>query len=86
MRAIVLSGFGGLESLVIKELPDLEPKAGHSLSRSWRSAWSEWQTNTIAIWIGTYAAFRTRILRSDWAAAVDEAGFCPVTRRPSTTA
>ena len=29
MRAIVLSGFGGLESLVIKELPDPEPKAGH---------------------------------------------------------
>jgi NADPH2:quinone reductase len=31
MRAIVLSGFGGLESLVIKELPDPEPKAGHIL-------------------------------------------------------
>jgi NADPH:quinone reductase and related Zn-dependent oxidoreductases len=31
MRAIVLSGFGGLESLVIKELPDPEPKAGHGL-------------------------------------------------------
>jgi NADPH2:quinone reductase len=31
MRAIVLSGFGGLESLVIKELPDPEPKAGHVL-------------------------------------------------------
>ena len=29
MRAIVLSGFGGLESLVIKELPDPAPKAGH---------------------------------------------------------
>ena len=27
MRAIVLSGFGGLESLVIKELPDPQPKA-----------------------------------------------------------
>jgi len=31
MRAIVLNGFGGLESLVIKELPDPEPKAGHVL-------------------------------------------------------
>ena len=31
MRAIVLSGFGGLESLVIKELPDPEPKACHVL-------------------------------------------------------
>jgi NADPH:quinone reductase-like Zn-dependent oxidoreductase len=31
MRAIVLSGFGGLESLVIKELPDPEPKVGHVL-------------------------------------------------------
>src|SRR6516165_2501363 len=31
MRAIVLSGFGGLESLVINELPDPEPKAGHVL-------------------------------------------------------
>jgi NADPH:quinone reductase-like Zn-dependent oxidoreductase len=31
MRAIVLIGFGGLESLVLKELPDPEPKAGHVL-------------------------------------------------------
>jgi len=31
MRAIVLNGFGGLESLVIKELPDPEPKTGHVL-------------------------------------------------------
>jgi NADPH:quinone reductase-like Zn-dependent oxidoreductase len=31
MRAIVLSGFGGLESLVIKKLPDPQPKAGHVL-------------------------------------------------------
>ena len=31
MRAIVLSGFGGLKSLVIKELPDPQPKAGHVL-------------------------------------------------------
>jgi NADPH2:quinone reductase len=31
MRAIVLSGFGGFESLVIKELPNPEPKAGHVL-------------------------------------------------------
>src|SRR5215813_12572089 len=31
MRAIVLNGFGGVESLVIKELPDPEPKALHVL-------------------------------------------------------
>ena len=31
MRAIVLNGFGGLESLVIKELPDPQPKIGHVL-------------------------------------------------------
>jgi NADPH:quinone reductase-like Zn-dependent oxidoreductase len=31
VRAIVLSGFGGLESLVIKELPDPKPKAGYVL-------------------------------------------------------
>src|SRR5262249_11690866 len=31
MRAIVLSAFGGIESLVIKELPDPEPKVGHVL-------------------------------------------------------
>lgn len=31
MRAIVLNGFGGLESLVIKELPDPKPRAGHVL-------------------------------------------------------
>jgi NADPH:quinone reductase-like Zn-dependent oxidoreductase len=31
MRAIVLSGFGGLESLTFKELPDPQPKAGHVL-------------------------------------------------------
>jgi NADPH:quinone reductase-like Zn-dependent oxidoreductase len=29
MRAIVLEKFGGLDSLVIKELPEPEPKAGH---------------------------------------------------------
>ena len=33
-----------------------------------------------------YAAFSAATsLRSAWAAAVDEAGFCPVRRRPSTT-
>ena len=31
MRAIVLNGFGGVESLVITELPDPKPKAGHVL-------------------------------------------------------
>lgn len=31
MRAIVLNGFGGLESLVIKELPDPKSKAGQVL-------------------------------------------------------
>jgi NADPH2:quinone reductase len=31
MRAIVLNGFGGFESLVIKELPDPKPIAGRVL-------------------------------------------------------
>src|SRR5207249_5088647 len=31
MRAIVLEKFGGLDSLVYKEIPDPEPKAGHVL-------------------------------------------------------
>jgi hypothetical protein len=31
MRAIVFSGFAGLESLVIKELPKPKPIAGHVL-------------------------------------------------------
>jgi hypothetical protein len=29
MRAIVLEKFGGLDSLVYKEIPDPEPKTGH---------------------------------------------------------
>ena len=29
MRAIVLEKFGGLDSLVIKEIPEPEAKAGH---------------------------------------------------------
>jgi len=29
MRAIVLEKFGGLDSLVYKEIPDPEPKAGY---------------------------------------------------------
>jgi hypothetical protein len=31
MRAVVLEKFGGLDSLVYKEIPDPEPKAGHVL-------------------------------------------------------
>src|SRR6201997_4090509 len=31
VRAIILNGFGGFESLVIKEFPRPEPKAGHVL-------------------------------------------------------
>src|SRR5215475_4144811 len=31
MRAIVIDGFGGVEHLVIKELPDPEPKPGHAV-------------------------------------------------------
>jgi len=31
MRAIVIQGFGGVEHLVIKELPDPEPKLGHAV-------------------------------------------------------
>ena len=29
MRAIVIEKFGGLDSLVIKEIPEPEPAAGH---------------------------------------------------------
>ena len=29
MRAIVLEKFGGLDSLVYKDIPEPEPKAGH---------------------------------------------------------
>ena len=31
MRAIVIKGFGGLDSLVIETLPDPEPKAGYAV-------------------------------------------------------
>jgi NADPH:quinone reductase len=34
MRAIVLEKFGGLDSLVYKEIRDPEPKAGHVVGRS----------------------------------------------------
>jgi NADPH2:quinone reductase len=30
MRAIVIDGFGGVEHLVIKEIPEPEPKPGHA--------------------------------------------------------
>ena len=33
MRAIVLEKFGGLDSLVYKEIPDPEPKDGHVVIR-----------------------------------------------------
>ena len=29
MRAIILKGFGGLDSLVYKDIPEPEPEAGH---------------------------------------------------------
>jgi NADPH:quinone reductase len=31
MRAIVIDGFGGVEHLVIKEIPEPEPKHGHAV-------------------------------------------------------
>jgi NADPH:quinone reductase-like Zn-dependent oxidoreductase len=31
MRAIILKGFGDLDSLVIEELPDPKPQKGHAL-------------------------------------------------------
>jgi len=31
MRAIVIQGYGGVEHLVIKELPEPEPKPGHAV-------------------------------------------------------
>ena len=42
MRAIVLEKFGGLDSLVYKEIPDPEPKTGHvviEVKAFGRSAW-----------------------------------------------
>jgi NADPH:quinone reductase len=33
MRAIVLEKFGGLDSLVYKDIPEPEPKPGTSLSK-----------------------------------------------------
>ncbi|MGA7872434.1 MAG: hypothetical protein WCA22_16230 [Candidatus Binatus sp.] len=32
MRAIVIDGFGGVEHLVIKEIPDPEPKPGYAVT------------------------------------------------------
>ena len=59
MRAIVLSGFGGLESLVIKELPDPEPKAGHVL---------------IAVKAFGVNQAETHMRKGDWAEAAEVSG------------
>jgi hypothetical protein len=40
MRAIVLEKFGGLDSLVYKDIPDPEPKAGHAGDRD-QGLWSQ---------------------------------------------
>jgi NADPH:quinone reductase len=42
MRAIVLEKFGGPDSLVIKEIPEPEPRAGHVVTRSERLAAGRW--------------------------------------------
>src|SRR5215510_3995244 len=59
MRAIVLSGFGGLESLVIKELPDPHPKAGHVL---------------IAVKAFGVTHAETHMRKGDWAEAAQVSG------------
>lgn len=59
MRAIVLNGFGGLESLVIKELPDPKPKAGHVL---------------IAVKAFGVNQAETHMRKGDWAEAAEVSG------------
>ena len=59
MRAVVLSGFGGLESLVIKELPNPEPKAGHVL---------------IAVKAFGVNQAETHVRKGEWAEAAEVSG------------
>ena len=59
MRAIVLKGFGGLESLVIKRLPDPEPKAGQVL---------------IAVRAFGVNQAETHMRKGDWAEAAEVSG------------
>jgi NADPH:quinone reductase len=59
MRAIVLSGFGGFESLVIKELPAPEPKTGHVL---------------IAVKAFGVNQAETHMRKGDWAEAAEVSG------------
>src|SRR5499433_1118528 len=59
MRAIVLNGFGGFESLVIKELPDPEPKGGHVL---------------IAVKAFGVNHAETRMRKGEWAEAAEVSG------------
>jgi len=59
MRAIVLNGFGGVESLVIKELPDPEPKALHVL---------------IAVKAFGLNHAETHMRRGEWAEAAEVSG------------
>ncbi|HJZ97777.1 MAG TPA: zinc-binding dehydrogenase [Candidatus Solibacter sp.] len=59
MRAIVINGFGGFESLVIKELPDPHPKAGHVL---------------IAVKAFGVNQAETHMRKGDWAEAAEVSG------------
>ena len=59
MRAIVLNGFGGLESLTIKELADPEPRAGHVL---------------IAVKAFGVNQAETHMRKGDWAEAAEVSG------------
>lgn len=59
MRAIVLSGFGGLESLMIKKLPDPKPRAGHVL---------------IAVKAFGINQAETHMRKGDWAEAAQVSG------------
>ena len=59
MRAIVIADFGGLDSLVIKDVPDPEPKAGHVL---------------IAVKAFGVNQAETHMRKGDWAEAAEVSG------------
>ena len=59
MRAIVIDHFGGLDSLVIKDIPDPEPKVGHVL---------------IAVKAFGVNQAETHMRKGDWAEAAEVSG------------
>ena len=65
MRAIVSNGFGGPESLAIKELPDPEPKTGQVL---------------IAVKAFGVNQAETHMRKGEWAEAADVSGISACAR------